>query len=99
MGMKLSCVLSDSAVSLHKSPSLQGRDYGGSLFLLSHSVTSNWIVAHQAPLSIGFFRQDYWCGLPFSPGDLSDPGIETESPAAPGLAGKYLTTEPPGKPM
>ena len=35
-----------------------------------------WTVAHQAPLSMGFFRQGYWSGLPFpSPGDLPDPGI------------------------
>ena len=40
-----------------------------------------WTVAYQAPLSMGFFRQEYWCGLPFpSPGDLSNPGIEPESP-------------------
>ena len=38
-------------------------------------------VAHQAPLSVEFSRQKYWSGLPFpSPGDLSDPGIESESP-------------------
>ena len=36
-----------------------------------------WTVALQAPLSVGFLRQDYWSGLPFpSPGDLPDPGIE-----------------------
>ena len=41
-----------------------------------------WTVAHQAPLSMGFSRQEYWNGLPFlSPGDLPDPGIEPESPA------------------
>ena len=55
-----------------------------------------WTVAHQAPLSMGFSRQDYWSGLPFpSPGDLPDPGIEPTSPA---LAGGFLTTVPPGKP-
>ena len=53
-------------------------------------------VAHQAPLSMGFPRQEYWSGLPFpSPGDLPDSGIEPESPA---LAG-FFTTEPPGKPQ
>ena len=37
-----------------------------------------WTVAHQAPLSLGFSRQDYWNGLPFpSPGDLPDPRIES----------------------
>ena len=55
-----------------------------------------WTVARQAPLSMGFPRQEYWSGLPFpSPGDLSDPGIKSMSPA---LAGRFFTTEPPGKP-
>ena len=41
-----------------------------------------WTVARQAPLSVGFSRQEYWSGLPFpSPGDLPDPGIEPLSPA------------------
>ena len=41
-----------------------------------------WTVAHQAPLSMGFSRQEYWTGFPFSiPGDLPDPGIKPESPA------------------
>ena len=40
-----------------------------------------WTVAHQAPPSVGFSRQEYWSWLPFpSPGDLSDPGIEPRSP-------------------
>ena len=56
-------------------------------------------AAHQAPLSIGFSRQEYWSGLPFpSPGDLPDPGMETESLTSPALAGGIFTTEPPGKP-
>ena len=51
-------------------------------------------VAHQAPPSMGFSRQEYWSGLPFpSPGDLPDPGIEPVSPAFPADA---LTSEPPG---
>ena len=54
------------------------------------------IVAFQAPLSMGFPRQEYWSELPFSsPGDLFDPGIEPVSPA---LADGFFTTEPPGKP-
>ena len=41
-----------------------------------------WTVAYQAPLSMGFSRQEYWNGLPFpSPGDLPNPGIEPRSPA------------------
>ena len=55
-------------------------------------------INHQAPLSIGFSRQDYWSGLPFlPPGDLPDPGIEPASPAAPALAGGFLTIELCGK--
>ena len=47
-----------------------------------------WTVALQAPLSIGFPREEYWSGLPFlSPGDLSDPGVEPMSPA---FAGRSL---------
>ena len=53
-------------------------------------------VAHQATLSMGFPRQEYWSGLPFpSPGGLPDLGIELASPA---LAGGFFTTEPPEKP-
>ena len=41
-----------------------------------------WTVAYQAPLSMGFSRQEYWNGLPFpSPGDVPNPGIELGSPA------------------
>ena len=41
-----------------------------------------WTVARQAPLPMGFSRQEYWSGLPFpAPGDLPDPGIKAESPA------------------
>ena len=41
-----------------------------------------WTVAYQAPLSMGFSRQEYWSGLPFpSPGDIPNPGIEPGSPA------------------
>ena len=58
-----------------------------------------WSVAHQIPLSMGFCRQEYWSGLPFpSPGDLPNPGIKPKSPASFVLAGKFFTTEPPGKP-
>ena len=53
-----------------------------------------WTVAHQAPLSMGFSRQESWSGLPFpSPGDLPDTGIEPRSPA---LQADALTSEPPG---
>ena len=43
-------------------------------------------VAHQAPLSMGFSRQEYWSGLPFPPlGDLPNPGIKPKSPVSPAL--------------
>ena len=55
-----------------------------------------WTTACQAPLSIGFPRQEYWSGLPFcSPVYLPDLGIEPVSPA---LTGRFFTTEPFGKP-
>ena len=54
-------------------------------------------VAYQAPLSMGFSRQEYWSGLPFpSPGDLPDSEIEPTSPV---LAGRFFTAEPLGKPL
>ena len=54
-----------------------------------------WTVAHQAPLSMGFSRQEYWSGLPFSsPGDLPNPGIEPGSPAC---QADSLPSEPSGK--
>ena len=63
---------------------------------MSDSFATSWTVACQAHLCLGFPRQEYWSGLLFpSPGDLSDPGMEHMSPA---LAGKFFTTEPPGKP-
>ena len=58
-----------------------------------------WTVAHQAPLSLGFSRQQYWSGLPFpSLGDLPDQGIEPASLASLTLAGRFFTIAPPGKP-
>ena len=52
-----------------------------------------WTVAHQAPLSTGFSRQEYWSGLPFPvPGDLPNPGIEPESLMSPTLTAGFLTT-------
>ena len=60
------------------------------------SFTTPWTVAHQAPLSMWFPRQEYWSGLPFpSPGALPDSRTE---PASPALAGGLFTSEPPGKP-
>ena len=60
-------------------------------------IATPWTVAHQAPPSMGFSRQEYWSGLPFpSPGDLPNPGIEPWSPA---LQADALTSEPPGRPQ
>jgi len=54
-----------------------------------------WTIACQAPLSIGFPRQEYWSGLPLpSPGDFPNPETEPTSPA---LAGRFFTTEPVGQ--
>ena len=66
--------------------------------MLSHSVVSNSLQphgldeAHQAPVSMGFSRQEYWSGLPLpSPGNLPDPGIKpARSNLA--LAGRFFTT-------
>ena len=64
----------------------------------SSSFASLCTTAHQALLSMGFSRQEYWSGLSFPPpGDLPDPGIEPKAPATPALAGGFFTTEPPGK--
>ena len=71
------------------------------LLLFSHPVVSDSLrpyslLPHQAPLSMGFPRQEYWSGLPFPfPGDIPDPGIKLVSHA---LVSRYFTTEPLGKP-
>ena len=59
---------------------------------MSDSFGTPWTVAHRAPLSMGFSRQEYWSGLPYpSPGDLPGPGIEPVSPA---MVGGFFTTVP-----
>ena len=70
-----------------------------SVLVLSHVQLSAipWTVACQAPLSMGFPRQEYWSGLPFpSPGDLPDPGIEPRSLT---FQADALTSAPLGKPL
>ena len=64
---------------------------GGSLVAKSClTLAIQWTVAYQAPLSMGFSRQEYWSGLPYpSPGDLPNPGIEPGSPA---LQADFFTT-------
>ena len=74
------------------------------LLLLSHFsrvqlCATLWTVAHQAPPSLGFSRQEHWSGLPFpSPGDLPGPGIEPRKSyrCSPALKANSLLTEPPG---
>ena len=62
---------------------------------MSDFFLTPWTVAHQAPLSMGLSRQEYWSGWSFpSPEDLPDPGVE---PASPPLAGGFFTIEPPEK--
>ena len=54
---------------------------------------TQWTVAHQAPLLMGFFRQEYWSGLPCPPpGDLPNPGIKPMSFLSPALAAGFATT-------
>ena len=65
---------------------------------LSHVrlFVTSWTVAYQAPLSMGFSRQEYWSGVPFpSPGDVPNPEIE---PGSPVLQAEALLSEPPVKP-
>ena len=57
------------------------------------TLCNPWTVAHQAPLSMEFSRQEYWIGLPCpSPKDLPNPGIEPKSFTSPALAGRLFTT-------
>ena len=58
---------------------------------LCPTLCDPWTIACQAPLSMEFFRQEYWSDLPFpTPGDLLDPGMDTESLASPVLADDSL---------
>ena len=62
---------------------------------MSDSFAIPWAAARQAPLSAGFFRLEFWTGLPFPPpGNLPYPGME---PPFPAVAGRFFTTELPGK--
>ena len=87
VGARNSRAAAYSAFSVHSAQSLSCAQ----LFAIP------WTVAHQAPLSMGFPRREYWSGLPFpSPWDLPNPGIE---PASPALGGRFFTTEPSGEPL
>ena len=64
-----------------------------SLFSHIQLFATPWTLACQAPLSLGFSRQEYWSGLPFpTPGDLPDPGIELKTFKSPVLVGGFFTT-------
>ena len=85
-------------VSLKKQISLRMREERKKVKSFSHVqlFATPWTVAHEAPPSMGFSRQEYWSGLPFpSPGDLPDPGIE---PGSSTLQADALPSEPPGNP-
>ena len=101
-GFFLKAVVSDSG--FRRSYSLHMNKFAelekNLMLLLSHYVVSDsvtpWTVALQAPLSMGFSRQESWSGLPFlSPGDLLDPGIK---PWSLSLAGGFFTTDHLGSP-
>ena len=77
-----------------------GRDLGCcavlSCFTCVWLLTITWIIALQAPRSMGLFRQEYWSGLPCPPpGDLPNPGIEPTSLMSPALAGRFFTSSFP----
>ena len=75
---------------------IYGGGGGGLGTKLCLTLLTPWTIACQAPLSMGFPRQEYWSGLPFpSPGNLSDPGIKHGSPT---LQADSLPSEPPRNP-
>ena len=63
---------------------------------MPYPFVAPWTIAHQAPLSMEFSRQESWNGLPFPPPeDLPNPETEPESPVSPALAVRFFTAEPP----
>ena len=69
--------------------------HAGVLSCFSHVqlFATPWTIVHQAPLSMGFSRKEYWSGLPCPlPGDLPNSGIEPVSLMSPTLAGVFFTT-------
>ena len=62
-------------------------------------LATPWIVGHQAPLSMRFSRQEYWSRVPFPPPDFPTQGSNPLPPVSSALAGGFLTTQPPGKPL
>ena len=73
----------------------RGSGGGGSVAKSCPILANPWTIAHQAPLSMRFSRQEYWSGLPFpTQWNLLNPGIELTCPA---LTGGFFNTEPLGK--
>ena len=65
---------------------------------VAQSCPTPWTVAHQAPPSMGFSREEYWSGVPFPPPvALPDLGIRPECPRISALVERFFTTESPGK--
>ena len=82
------------------SPSQAAPELGGIMHacVLSHVhlLAPLWTIAHQAPLSTGFSRQEYWNELPFPlPKDLPNPEFKSGSPTSPALSDRHFMTEPP----
>ena len=72
--------------------------HGAHLLRSVQLVAAPWAVAHQAPLSMEFSRQEYWSALSFPPPrDLPNPGIEPVSLASPNWQANSLPVLPPGK--
>ena len=91
-------VLVRNLLSSSFSRSFHWRAYSGCVLVAQSCPTlcDPMTVAHQAPLSLEFSRQEYWSGLPCpSPGNLPDPGIKPRSPS---LQAGSLPSEPAGKP-
>ena len=99
-GFHVHCILSRTTLQQVSMREMRGAIYGRKVKVksLSHVwlFATSWTVAHQVPLSMEFFRQEYWSGLPFpSPGYLSNSGIE---PGSSVLQADALPSEPPWKP-
>ena len=92
---KLSTRLRGEDIYIHNSDFVQNSGLPASLIDLHAKLFQlcPTLCDPMAPLSMGFSRQEYWSGVPFhSPGDLSDPGIKSESLLSPTLAGGFFTT-------
>ena len=98
INLHLLCLLHWQVSSLPLPPPGKSSSSCPGVCVLSHfspalPCTTLWTVARQAPLSMGFSRQEYWSGLPCPPpGNLPDPGIEPTSLTSPALRGEFFTT-------